>query len=456
MVDFVRALRAAGVRISLAESQDAMRGAEILGVGDADLFRAAMKTTLVKERHDHHLFDYFYPLFFSSNIPPMQNIPENLTQDERQFLEAALRSLAGQMQNLRELFDQLLQGQQFSQEQLDDMGERSGLPNAQDMSQRGWFERRMRNQAQLQQLQQLIEQLIETMQAMGMSEERAEMLREMLLENLDGFSEQLNQHVGESIADQMADKEPEPRPDVMDVPFNRLSDSDIEEIRSEIRRLAARLRSRSALRQRRARDGQIDTRRTMRTNMKYHGVPLELKRRKRQVKPALVLICDISTSVRYCAEFLLTLIYELQDQVARTNSFVFINDLTDVSMSFKETEPQQAVWNVLSENRPGHYNTDLGNSLNTFQQVHLGLLTSRTTVIILGDGRNNYNNPRTDIAEEMRRKGRRLIWFNPENPQNWGTGDSDILEYAQASDGVYHVATLRDLANAVDKVLADG
>lgn len=456
MVDFVRALRAAGVRISLAESQDAMFGADAIGVSSAGGFRAAMKTTLVKERRDQHLFDYFYPLFFSSNVPPMQNIPENLSPEEQQMLQNALRSLAGQMQALKDLMNQMLNGKPFDSDQLGEMSEKSGLDGAQDMNQRSWFERRMRNQANMQQLQQMIEQLLETLQEMGMSEDKLEQLREMMEQNVEAMSEQLNAHVGKSIAENMADREPDPKPDVMDVPFNRLGEDEIDEIRREIRRLAAKLRSRAALRQRRAKDGQIDTRRTMRANMKYQGVPLELKRRKRHVKPCLVLICDVSTSVRYCAEFLLTLIYELQDQVARTNSFIFINDITDVSMSFKELEPQQAVQKVLEDNPPGYYNTDLGNGLNTFRQQQMGLITGRTTTIILGDGRNNYNDPRVDIASEVKRKGRRLIWFNPEHPSQWGTGDSDMLRYAPASDGVYYVSTLRDLAAAVDKVLADG
>lgn len=86
----------------------------------------------------------------------------------------------------------------------------------------------------------------------------------------------------------------------------------------------------------------------------------------------------------------------------------------------------------------------------------MGLITGKTTVIILGDGRNNHNDPRIDIAQDIQRKSRRLIWFNPEYPGTWGTGDSDMLQYAACSHGVYHVATLRDLANAVDQVLADG
>ena len=86
----------------------------------------------------------------------------------------------------------------------------------------------------------------------------------------------------------------------------------------------------------------------------------------------------------------------------------------------------------------------------------MSLIDHRTTVILFGDGRNNYNNPRLDIIDEMRHKGRRLIWFCPEYPAQWGTGDSDMVQYANHSDGVYVVNSLRDLANAVDQILADG
>ncbi|MDX1995977.1 MAG: VWA domain-containing protein [bacterium] len=456
MVDFIRALRAAGVRISLAESQDAMYGVDLLGVHSADSFRSTLKTTLVKESRDHTLFDYFFPLFFASNTPPMQNIPDNLTPEEQQMLEQALRSLAGQMEALKQLLQQMLNGQPFSDEQLQDMGDASGLSQANDMYQRQWFERRMNRQAGMQQLQQMIEQLLETLEQMGMSQESLDALREMMQQNMEGMSDQISNYVGTSLAEQMANQEPQPKPDLMDVPFNRLGDSEIKQIRDEIRRLAAKLRSRAALRQRRSKVGTPDPRRTFRANMKYGGTPVELKYRTKHVKPALVLICDVSTSVRYCAEFLLTLIYELQDQVQRTNSFIFISDLVDISMEFKESDPQEAVQRVLSENRPGYYNTDLGASLDTFQKDHMGLLTSKTTVIILGDGRNNYNNPRLDIASDMQRRSRRLIWFCPEHPSQWGTGDSDMDNYARESDGVFYVNTLRDLASAVDKILADG
>ncbi|MCU0497871.1 MAG: VWA domain-containing protein [Anaerolineae bacterium] len=456
MVDFIRALRAAGVRISLAESQDAMYGTQLIGLSQEGHFRSTLKSTLVKENRDHHLFDYFYPLFFSSNTPPMQNIPDNLTQEEQQLLQQALRSLAGQMQALKQLLDQLLNGRPFSQDQLDQMGQQAGLDGMDDMRQRPWMERRMQTLAGLRQLQQMLDQLIEQLKEMGMSDEKAAELRQMMQENMNALSDQISNYAGLSMAERMAEQDPQPQPDLMDVPLQQLSQEEIDDVRAEVRRLAARLRSRASLRQKRAKDGTPDPRRTMRHNMRYLGVPLELKHRKRHVKPALLLICDLSTSMRPYVEFLLTLVYELQDVVKSTHSFIFISDMVDISMAFKENDAQTAIAHVMVENPPGYYSTDLGNSLNTFKRDHMGLITGKTTVIILGDGRNNHNDPRVDIAQEMQRKSRRLIWFNPEYPGTWGTGDSDMLQYAACSHGVYHVATLRDLANAVDQVLVDG
>ena len=453
MVDFIRALRAAGVRISLAESQDAMYGVELLGISNRNQFASVLKTTLVKEARDQGTFDYFFPLFFASGQPPMENIPSNLSPEDQNKLREALQSLMGNMDALKDLLRQMIQGQHFSQEQLEQMGQMSGLPQGSDMYQRQWFERRMKQQAGMRQLQELIEQLMQELEAMGMSGEARQQVREMLQQNAQGLAEQISQYVGANLAEQMANEDPRPKPDLMDVPFEHMGYEEADAIRDEIRRLAARLRSRASLRQKRAKLGDPDPRKTMRANMRYGGVPLEIRYKTRHKKPALVLICDLSTSMRYCAEFLLTLVYELQDQVARTNSFIFIDDLVDISMEFAEEQPRDAVQNVLNNNPPGHYNTDLGNSLDTLCHTHMSCIDHRTTVILLGDGRNNFNDPRLDLADQIQRRARRTIWFNPESRSQWGSGDSDMHLYVNHADNVFRVTNLRELTDAVDQIL---
>lgn len=456
MVEFIRALRAAGVRISLAESQDAMFGVDQAGVSDESAFKSAMKATLVKRHRQQPIFDYFFPLFFSNNKPPLQNILEQLDQEQQQFLQAALDSLKGNLDALRDLLERLLEGREFSDEEMQQLAEDSGLPGAGEMYMRPWFERRMNRQAGLTQLQRMLDDFLEELAALGMSEAELAELEALLRENLQGLSEQISQHVGAALAQQMAEREPREQPDLLDVPLQRLSSADIEDIREEIRRLAARLRTRAALRQKRAKSGRFDPRKTMRKNMRYGGVPMEAQFRARHKKPTLILICDLSTSMRFAVEFLLTMVYELSDQVRRAHSFIFIDDMVNVSNTLAELPPREAVARIMAENPPGYHSTDLGNSLNTFDKQHMQLIDSRSTILFFGDGRNNYNDPRLDIAQDMQRRGRRLIWFCPEPRRQWGSGDSDMWEYSLVADKVFMVNNLRELADAVDRLLADG
>ena len=456
MIEFIRALRAAGVRISLAESQDAMFGVDETGVRNVATFKSTMKATLVKNQRDQPLFETFFPLFFKNNKPPLQNILEQLTDEQQALLSEAMRSLMGDLDALSDLLQRLLEGREFSEEELEQLGNASGLPQGDEMYMRSWFERRMNRAAGMPQLERLLEDLLEELAAMGMSDEALAELEALLRENVQGLSEQISQHVGATLAEQMAEREPRERPDLLDVPLQRLSSGDIEDVRDEVRRLAARLRTRAALRQKRAKSGQFDPRKTIRKNMRYGGVPMEAQFRVRHKKPSLILVCDLSTSMRYAVEFLLTLVYELSDQVRRTHSFIFIHDMVDVSTTLAELPPREAVARIMAENPPGYYSTDLGNSLDSFQKEYMHLVDSRTSIIFFGDGRNNYNDPRLDVTQEMQRKGRRLIWFCPEPRRQWGTGDSDMWEYNMYADRVFMVNNLRQLADAVDRILDDG
>jgi len=456
IVEFIRTLRAAGVRISVAESTDALDAAGEIGVYERDAFRNALKTTLVKDHSDEPKFDHFFPLFFDTAAPPMFNMEQELTPEQQQMLQQALQALMGDMRALQQLLEQMMRGEQLSQEQLDQLGQLIGLPNADNPRQDAYYQRMMQRALGMQQLQELLEQLREQLEAMGMNDQAIDDIMNMLEANRDALAEQIAKYVGSNIARQMAEQPPEEKPDLMNTPFQYLSSEDVDTLRDEIKRLAARLRSRAALRQKHAKAGRPDPKSTVRHNLKYGGVPLEIQFRDRHLKPRLVLICDISTSMRYCAEFMMTLIYELQDQVSKARSFIFIDDMHEISDFFRSQQPADAIQTVLVNYPPGSYNTDLGNSLQTFWDERLDALDRRTTIIILGDGRNNYHDPRLDLALELRRRGRRLLWFNPEPPAQWGIGDSDMHQYAPISDGVFQVRNLAQLVDAIDRIMADG
>jgi uncharacterized protein len=108
VIEFVRGMRAAGVRISLAESMDAMRAMQALGVTDKEVFKASMRATLIKEMQDFAVFDQLFPLYFGSGGPMLQNALEELGEGDQEMLQAALGALSGRMQSL---LDWLMSGQ---------------------------------------------------------------------------------------------------------------------------------------------------------------------------------------------------------------------------------------------------------------------------------------------------------------------------------------------------------
>jgi uncharacterized protein len=458
IIEFIRTLRAAGVRISVAESMDAMRAMEAIGINSREDFRGALRATLIKEGDDLPKYDYFFPLFFDTAAPPMFDMEQELDPEQQQMLREALEALAGDKDALQRLLSQMMQGQSFDQNDLDRLGQQMGLDNADSPGQQGYYQRSMGRALGLNQLQELMEMLEVKLQEMGLDQEAIDEIMAMMEANGQALRDQLQRAVGSQIARNMGETPPEqiePQ-DLMQTPFRNLSPAEADALRDEVKRLAAKLRSRASLRQKHHKSGTPDPKSTIRHNLKYGGTPLELQFRTRKLKPRLVVICDISTSMRYCSEFMLTMIYELQDQVAKARSFIFIADLVEISDYFNAKRPEIAVQEVLANNPPGSYNTDLGNAFNSFVQHKMDAIDGRTTIIVVGDGRNNYNNPRLDIANDLNRRARRVLWFNPEPQGQWGTGDSDMLEYAPVSSGVYQVANLAQLVSAIDKIMADG
>ena len=360
----------------------------------------------------------------------------------------------GQLGQLLQLLRQLLSGQGPSQEQLGQLGRQVGLSSAFHPAQQPWLTRRMLQAMGWQALQELLEQLWQELARAGMGQQAIQELQRMVQANQEAVAEQVGQYAGMSIARQMVEQPPaRPGPDLMQRPFHALSEAEADELRDQVRRLAARLRSRAALRHKRAKSGILDAKHTLRANLRYGGVPLDLRYKHRHLKPKLAIICDVSTSVRHCAEFMLRLIYELQDQVAKARSFAFISDIEEVSQDFAGYQPEVAVERVLNRLLPGYYNTDLGHSLNSFCRNYLDAVDRRTTVIFVGDGRNNFNDARLDLVQSIKRRARRVIWLNPESPRLWGTGDSDALEYLPLCDAAYEVSNLAQLTEAVDRLL---
>lgn len=453
IVKFVAALRAAGVRISLAESADAFQAIDLMGIKDREMFRLSLQTTLVKEAQHLPIFEELFPIFFGSDeMPPLINPSEDLSPEEAQMLAEALRQFNDQ---LRKMLERLTRGEPLSQEELERLAKMVGLTQMDNLHYREWMVQRMKKALHFKEVQEALQELAEILQKLGMDKQRAEQLTQLMQANQQAIEDQLRQYAGQRIADNMSQR---PKDDPVDAllnrPFNALSDRDMERLRKEVQRLARALKTRVALRQKRAKTGQLDAKATIRANLKHANVPIELKHRERTLKPKLVVLCDVSTSMRYCSELMLSLLYQLQDLISKTHAFAFINRLEYISPDFVGKEAHAAVAHVLERMPAGYYNTDLGSSLEDFQREHMNTIDSHTTFIIVGDGRNNYNDPRLDIFNTIARRSRRTIWINPEVPGLWGSGDSDMLKYAPSCDVILQANTLAQLTAAVDRLLA--
>jgi len=452
ILQLIAALRASGVRVSLAESAEAFSAVDLMGIQNREEFRLSLRATLIKDLKDISTFEKLFPLFFGSGQPPLMggNPSDDMTPEEAQMLADALNQFAEQ---LRQRMERLMNGEPLTKSELEALGQMVGLNQADNLDYQNWMAQRMVRAMAFPEVQKAMKELMQQLAEMGMNRERIDQIRQMIQQNMRGMQEQIDQFAGEHIAQNLSEK---PRGENIDAlmnrPFEALSDSDKKLLQREVQKLAAALRTRIALRQKRAKNGQMDAKATIRANMKYQGVPMEIRHRNRIHKPKIVVICDVSTSMRFCSELMLTFLFALQGQVRKTHAFAFIDHLESISEDFSGSNADDAIASVLWRMPSGHYNTDLGKSLNNFNDDYMDTLNSGTTLIVVGDGRNNYNDPRLDIFSRMSRRSTRTIWLNPEPPHLWH-GDSDMPKYAPLCNDVLKVSNLRELADAVDDLM---
>jgi uncharacterized protein with von Willebrand factor type A (vWA) domain len=452
IVQFIAALRAGGVRVSLAESEDAFHAIEQLGVQDRDTFRLSLRATLIKDSKDLPRFEKLFPLFFQpGEIPPLLNPGQDLTPEEAQMLAQALRQYSGQLRNI---LDKLAKGEPLTQQEIQQLDQLVNMDEVTDLRYQNWLTRQMEQVLHFKEVRQAMQELMDLLRQMGMNRKRLDSLMKAMQANQEALHEQLHQHVGQRIAENMSRQTPHELMDgLYNRPFRTLSEEDLQQLHREVQRLAAILRTRLALRMKRARSGQLDAKATLRTNLKNGSVPIEIRHRNHALKPRIVVLCDISTSMRACSELMLSMLYAIQDQISKTFAFAFIDDLKYISPYFEGRQPSEAVGAVLHDMPSGYYNTDLGSCLNAFTHDYLDTVDRKSTFIIVGDARNNYNDPNLEVFRNITRRSRSTIWLNPEAIPLWGTGDSDMLKYAPLCQRTFQVSNLAQLAEAVDHLL---
>ena len=225
------------------------------------------------------------------------------------------------------------------------------------------------------------------------------------------------------------------------LPFREFTSRDVEEARELVRELGARLRGRLARRQRQARRGRLDFRRTMRRSMSTGGVPVRPGyRTRRPGRPDLVALCDLSGSVAAASELLLGLITPATGYFRRVHLFAYVDRLCPVSIERGHVAPGGPL--------DLHARSDFGRVLGELQE-HRGVLTRSTLLLVLGDARNNRLAPRADLLRAIADRVQRIVWLVPEPRARWNTGDSVLGRYAPLCEAVVECLDLGSLVRAV-------
>jgi hypothetical protein len=242
-----------------------------------------------------------------------------------------------------------------------------------------------------------------------------------------------------------------------DIDFMHASREEMVQLRKALQPLTRRLAIRLARKRKHGRKGALDFRNTVRHSLSYGGVPAEPKfKYPRPSKPEIFVIADISGSVAAFARFTLHLVYAISGQFSRVRSFVFIDGIDEVTRFFEGTDDiVDAISRVNSEADviwvDGH--SDYGHAFEVFWERYGQDISSKTTVIILGDARNNYHASQNWVIKEIRNKARHVWWLNPEPKAYWDTGDSIVGEYATYCDGAFECRNLRQLERFVDNLV---
>jgi uncharacterized protein len=460
IVEFAEILRQNGIRVSASELQDAARASLCVGLADKDAFRAALRCSMVKRAADRDAFDRAFDFYFSGAAKAFEQLDASLARriaeqgllhgDELTMLLWTLQDLLGGMHPLTQA---ALEGDRARLAQLFRAASlQLELGGLQSPLQSGFFARRLFTSAGGQHLGSDLKALEAELKARGLSAEGLEIVSP----RLSGVLRQVEEAARQEIAAQArARLRHQAGASLWDRELHTLSPQEQKAAEAAVRRLAERLKTRVVRRGRSTRRGQLNVRRTLRRNMPWGGVPMIPQfRTRRPQRPEIVVLCDVSDSVRSVSRLMLLFTWTLQSLFFRVRSFVFVSDLGEVTEHFRDLDVAEAVdVAVAGQGISLHANSNYGRALSTFARDHLGSINRRTTVMVIGDGRNNYNPSGAWALRDIKQKCKRLLWICPEDRRNWGFGDSEMATYARYCDKAAVVKTLSDLQGLADELV---
>jgi uncharacterized protein len=449
---FFRAARGAGVRLSPAESIDAMRAVAKVGFSDRTILRDTFLLTLAKTQDEKKALGDCFDLFFDQP-EPSQTAPEDgeAGDSEKSDSETTESSATGDAsggdppQDLGQLAQMLLaQDRNEIAAAIANAASAASLSDIRYFTQRGIFSGRILDQMGIQRLRDDLDGLSATNPAVA--------------ERLAGALEALRDTVRETVSQALLlygrEEAENLRNEILrNAPLSRIEPRQVEQMRFLIRQIARRLRERFSKPRKRQRRGHLDVRRTLRRNAAWGGVPfLTAWKRKHRDKPKIVALCDVSGSVARVSDFFLLLIHSLHEVVSDVRSFAFSGHLIEVSDILESKSPEEAMQEIMS--KVGFGSSDYGGSFADFENEWMNSITPQTTVIVLGDARSNNLDPRADILRRIGERSKRLVWLNPEGRMAWGWGDSEMPRYATFCTVVRQCATAQQLERAVSDIVA--
>jgi uncharacterized protein with von Willebrand factor type A (vWA) domain len=409
-------------------------------------------------------FDELFDIYFSGLGEVIKNGLANVSEgifpsDEemREILNKLMEALESAGISISELLRALLQGDRGKLEQLlREAGERIGAGTIQNMLQEGFFTRNLLMALGWGEVERQIEDILNRLEGLGLPSEQAEQIRDFLRRMAENFPRMAREFIRlEREKNNYKHLERFRERTLAERNFAYLSDAEIKSMQEVVKKLAEKLKTRVSIRRKRAKHGRLDAKATLRKSMSYGGVPFELVlHRRKKTKPELMLLCDISDSVKNASIFMLQFVYTIQELFSKVRSFVFVADLGEITDMFKEMEINEAIEKAWSGGPINAYtHSDYGFAFQIFRENYMPSVTGRTTVIIIGDGRNNYNDPKEWILKELKQKAKKIIWLNPESPVSWGFGDSEMDKYMRYCDMVEECRNLKQLTAIVDKII---
>jgi uncharacterized protein with von Willebrand factor type A (vWA) domain len=448
---FFRAARGAGVRVSPAESIDAMRAVAEIGFQDREILRDALLLTLAKNTEEKAALSDCFDMFFAQpDLGHLSRESETASEDngespgnrDQSTLEAPSIAPSTETGPLARML--LSQNRTELAAALANASNAADLANIRYFTQRGIFSGRVLEQLGIQRLRDDIDASNASNPAQA----------EQLAVALAALRETVGEMVSQALLLYGREETENLRNEILrNAPMSRLEPRQIEQMRALIRQMARRLRERFSKPRKRQRRGHLDVRRTLRRNAAWGGVPfMTAWKRRHRDRPKIVAICDVSGSVAQVSDFFLLLVHSLHEVVSDVRSFAFSGHLIEVSDVLEANKPEEAMKQIMTS--VGYGSSDYGRSLSDFEKNWMSAVTPQTTVIVLGDARSNKLDPRADILRRIGERSKRLVWLNPEGRMAWGWGDSEMPRYATFCSVVRQCATAQQLERAISDIVA--